>query len=168
MGRRTRDGSMAAIARSLVNARSERTCWAEGLGLDESAIGALTLIAEEATDRSRRSLFLDPRDVWSAWPPALEEAGWMISLIECAVSTSRCSRERALDHRARQLDKRSLCRRATAPYLNRSLADWIGSWTSRTEAEVAAVELNRHENDDECDEGCRMIGCAANMGLVQP
>jgi len=55
---------------------SERTCWAEGLGLTEEQIEALTLIGEEAAARNTsRYLDLNPRDVWGAWPPALREAG---------------------------------------------------------------------------------------------
>lgn len=52
----------------------ERTCWAEGVGLTQEQIEALTLISEEVKARGLE-VGLDPRDVWAAWPPALSEVG---------------------------------------------------------------------------------------------
>ena len=62
---------------------SERTCWAEGMGLSEEEVEALTLVSEEAGRRERAAggvasgaLLLAPYDV-DAWPTALEERGWL-------------------------------------------------------------------------------------------
>lgn len=54
--------------------QSERTCWAEGTGLDEPTVEALTEICEEARERGIET-YLPPGDVWGAWAIALEDAG---------------------------------------------------------------------------------------------
>ena len=56
---------------------SERTCWAEGQGIDDTTVEALTLIVEEARERGLGAdvLYLPPGDVWGAWSIALEDAG---------------------------------------------------------------------------------------------
>lgn len=54
---------------------SARTAWAEGIeGLSEEQIEALTIVSEEAARRGL-DVDLDPRDAWSSWPPALDDAG---------------------------------------------------------------------------------------------
>jgi hypothetical protein len=65
---------------------SERTCWAEGLGLTEEQVEKLTEIAEAADARYRAmaeqngnakvGLNLDPRDVWSEWITELGIVGF--------------------------------------------------------------------------------------------
>jgi len=55
---------------------AERTVWAEGPGLAAEQVEALTLIAEESHRRAGDARpELDPHDVWSAWPVALDAAG---------------------------------------------------------------------------------------------
>jgi hypothetical protein len=56
-----------------VSMASERTCWAEGQGLSEEIVEALTLIAE-AAGRRGIDAELPPGDVWS-WSAILSEAG---------------------------------------------------------------------------------------------
>ena len=64
---------------------SERTAWAEGLGLTEEQVEELTLVCEEATQRRNNreridsnehwdNLYLPPNDV-GAWPAELESHG---------------------------------------------------------------------------------------------
>ena len=53
---------------------SERTCWAEGMGLSDLQVEALTLISEEAAERGL-DVDLSPHDVWATWPIALFLAG---------------------------------------------------------------------------------------------
>lgn len=53
----------------------ERTAWAEGLGLAEETVEALTLISEESARRAgEQRPELDPRDLYS-WSSALADAG---------------------------------------------------------------------------------------------
>ena len=52
---------------------SERTCWAEGMGLTTDEVEALTLVSEEARRRGL-DLDLDPRDV-DGWAASLSAAG---------------------------------------------------------------------------------------------
>lgn len=61
---------------------SARTCWAEGMGLSEENVEALTLISEEASRRAMANEdraevpVLPPGDVWGAWPSELKSFGY--------------------------------------------------------------------------------------------
>lgn len=75
-GYEQRDCSGYAHSRADLGIRSERTAWAEGMGLGDALVDALTLIAEESARRLGDARpELPPGDVRSEWPQRLEAAG---------------------------------------------------------------------------------------------